>query len=214
MTTSSAFWDKIAPKYAKDPIADQAAYDYTLDRTRSYLKRTDKVLELGCGTGSTALLLAPNVGHITATDISGGMIAIAQEKVDAAGVQNMACAVETEVPQDGPYDAILGFNLFHLVPDLERSLAQIHAQLPVGGYFISKTPCLKGMGLTPKGIMISAFILFGIPLMQLVGKAPYVRRLSVPELEAAISKAGFEIVETGNHPKGPPPSRYIVARKV
>ena len=53
-----------APKYAKSPIKDVPAYEYTLGRTRSYLKPTDAVLELGCGTGGTALKLADAVAHL------------------------------------------------------------------------------------------------------------------------------------------------------
>ena len=51
MTDAATFWDKIAPKYAKDPINDVASYEYTLGRTLSYLTEDDSVLELGCGTG-------------------------------------------------------------------------------------------------------------------------------------------------------------------
>ena len=86
MIQNATFWDKVAPKYAKSPIADQAAYEYTLDRTRTYLNPKDSVLELGCGTGSTALLLAPDVKQITAIDLSPGMLVIAREKAAKAGV--------------------------------------------------------------------------------------------------------------------------------
>jgi len=37
-------------------------------------------LEFGCGTGSTALLHASFVKHMTATDISDEMIEIAKQK--------------------------------------------------------------------------------------------------------------------------------------
>ena len=199
--TDAMFWDKIAPKYAQDPIADQAAYDYTLGRTRSYLKPDDKVLELGCGTGSTALLLAPHVGHLTATDFSAGMIAIAKAKPTEA--DNITFAVQDGVPATGRFDAVLAFNLFHLVPDLDAQLREINALLPVGGYFISKSACLKS-GL--KWRLISMII----PLMQLVGKAPHVNKFSVATLERKIMQAGFDIVESGTFPA---PSRYLVARK-
>jgi ubiquinone/menaquinone biosynthesis C-methylase UbiE len=42
----------------------------------------------GCGTGTTALKLAPSLGRIMATDISGEMIAIAREKARAEGCGN------------------------------------------------------------------------------------------------------------------------------
>jgi len=37
--------------------------------------------------------------------------------------------------------------------------------------------------------------------------------LSPEALEAAIRRAGFEIVETGDYPAKTPPRRFVVARK-
>ena len=211
MRVDASFWDKIAPKYVKSPIRDVEAYEYTLGRTRSYLKSEDSVLELGCGTGSTALLLAPSVAQYTASDYSDAMLAFGREKAGAEGVDNLDFAnIDVADPKlDQSYDVIMGFNLFHLVKDMEASFAAIHARLKPGGLFISKTPCLSEPGLGMKfGLMKLA-----IPVMQLFGKAPFVRMLSVRELEAAMIGAGFKIIESGNFPASPP-SRYLVARRM
>ncbi len=69
------FWDRTSSRYARSAISDPAGYERTLDRTRGLLKPQDRVLELGCGTGSTALRLASSVQSYLATDISTGMIA-------------------------------------------------------------------------------------------------------------------------------------------
>ena len=82
MSTASdaRFWDRTSRKYAMTTIADTAGYERTLDRTHSLFGSSDRVLELGCGTGTTALRLAANVQSYLATDISTGMIAIAEGK--------------------------------------------------------------------------------------------------------------------------------------
>lgn len=214
MTQQAAFWDKIAPKYAKTPIADPAAYHYTLGRTRTYVTPNDRVLELGCGTGSTALLLANDVAQITAIDVSPGMLAIAGEKTRQAGITNVTFELGADVPRQGEYDVVMAYSLFHLVPDMETRFAQINDLLATGGYFISKTACLGQRGSGLGGALKSVVIRIAIPVMQLIGKAPFVRSFSIKELEDAITAAGFEIVESGNHPMGPPPARYIAARKL
>ena len=78
MNDEARFWDKRAEKYAQRPVADQAAYEKKLEITRRYFNPDSVVLEIGCGTGSTALAHAPYVGHILATDISPNMIGIAR----------------------------------------------------------------------------------------------------------------------------------------
>jgi ubiquinone/menaquinone biosynthesis C-methylase UbiE len=210
-TTTAKFWDGIAGKYARAPIRDMKSYEYTLARTRSYLSKQHKVLELGCGTGSTALLLAPSVSHITASDFSEGMLEVGRAKAKEEGVENISFRnVDVTMPIEGQtYDAILGFNLFHLVPDFDRVFAGIHAQLTPDGVFISKTPCLAQGGLGFKFGLLKLFL----PIMQLFGKAPFVNQFDIDTLEAAITKAGFKIVESGNFP-ATPPARYLVARKI
>lgn len=214
MIDPAAFWNKVAEKYARSPVRDAAAYEYTLGRSRSYLKPTDKVLELGCGTGTTALVLAPDVAQLTGLDISEAMIAIARQKAAAQGVGNIRFDLGGEVPGEGPFDVVMAHSLFHLLPDMEARFAQIHSLLPEGGYFISKTACLGEKGEGIGGAFKAGLIRFAIPVMQRLGKAPYVRRFDVYQLETAVRAAGFEIVESGSHPKGPPPAHYIVARKL
>src|SRR5262245_51026994 len=101
IANDARFWDRIARKYAADKIADVAGYERTLEHTRRHLKASDKVLEFGCGTGTTALKLAPFVARIVATDISSEMIAIAREKASAEGVRNVE--FEVAVPDAAPW---------------------------------------------------------------------------------------------------------------
>ena len=89
MNTSAQFRNKVAEGYSKQPIADEAAYQKKLQVTRAYFKPSMKVLEFGCGTGSTAIAHAPYVQHIRAIDFSSNMIEIARAKANAQNVQNV-----------------------------------------------------------------------------------------------------------------------------
>lgn len=202
----SSFWNGVARRYAAMPMRNQASYEATLERIRAHLKPTDRVLELGCGTGSTALRLAPLVAHYNATDYSAEMIAIAREKQAESDVTNLdftvVQAAEGALPEI-PFDAILAFNVLHLLPDRDKVFADTSCRLRTGGLFISKTPCLGGMYRVLQPV---------VAVLRRFGKAPRLAFLTPVSLERELTKAGFIIREHGNYPARPP-SRFIVAAK-
>lgn len=206
MNMDDKFWDKVADKYAASPIKDMHAYEQTMELTRRYLSKEDRVLEVGCGTGSTALLLAPSVQEITATDTSERMIAIGEEKAAKEGAGSIKFS-QVSLPDDwlmqNQFDVVLCFNTLHLMTDLPSVLDNLYAATKPGGYFISKTVCLAEQSR-----------LWSIPifLLRLIGKAPYVNMLTFRDIENEVAAHGFEIVETGTYPA--PHSRFIAAKKV
>lgn len=184
-----AFWNKIAQKYARQPVADPAAYDAKLTRVRALLRAQDRVLEIGCGTGSTALHLAPSAAEIIATDLSRGMIEIAEEKRLAQRITNVRFVrASAEVMRhDAPFDVIMAFSLLHLVEGLPAVLRAVHDQLKPGGLFLSKTVCL--------GDAHGALRLF-VRALGLIGVAPPVTVLNRAQLRNALVRAGFDLVES------------------
>ena len=207
MPNAEKFWDKMADKYSKSPIKNMAAYTKTVDSTKAHLLGQDSVLEIGCGTGSTALLLAGSVKLITASDISSNMIGIAKAKAATQRIENVAFVhadVFSDTFESGSFDAIVAFNVLHLLEDLPAQFRRINALLRPGGRFISKTVCLD-----------EHTRLWRIPIVlaKMVGLAPPVECLTFGALEGAMSGAGFEIMETGEFSTSRPPSRFIVAKK-
>ncbi|WP_333715010.1 class I SAM-dependent methyltransferase [Yoonia sp.] len=203
--SDAKFWDRAAEKYAASPIKDMQAYQDTLDRARHYLRPGDHLLEVGCGTGTTALKLAPALRHITATDVSGGMLAFGERKKAAQGVGNVTF-LQSEIMQPvpgAPFDAIFASSILHLVDDLDAALGHLFAQVKPGGYVISKTACLKNMAV---------FIPPMIRVMQMIGKAPHVLVFSRDELDQAFRKAGFRLVETGHFGKNRY-THFVVAQR-
>ena len=201
----SAFWNRVARRYAGMSLRNPSAYEATLDRVRAHLGQEDRVLELGCGTGSTAALLAPSVGHYIATDFSTEMIAIAREK--QAETENLDFYVvqpgDGSLPE-GPFDAVLAFNVLHLLPDRRGVLEEILGQLRSGGLFISKTPCLGGLYRVLQPVAAA---------LRFFGKAPKLGFLTQSSLQREVTDAGFRILEHGDYPARPP-SRFIVASKL
>lgn len=207
MVSAEKFWDKKAQGYAASPISNMDAYNQTMEQTRAHLSDGDRVLEVGCGTGSTALLLADCVEQITGSDISSNMVQIAKDKATGQQVDNVDfvhATLDEGVLGAETYDAVLAFNILHLVEDLPSAIGQIKRRLKPGGYFISKTVMLS------EG---SALWRLAIPIMGMLGMAPPVTSLSQGELDGAISNGGFEIVDTHDYP-GSFRTRFVVAKKV
>ncbi len=203
------FWDRIARKYAADPIADMPGYEATLRRVQGLLTADMNVLEIGCGTGSTALRLAPFTRRLLATDVSSEMIAIAREKLAAQPVPQLAFAVadaDAPVAGVGGVDAVLAFNLLHLVSDLDQALDSVAQTLRPGGLLIAKTACISEMNpLIPW---------LAIPVMRAIGKAPRVLCFDAGELEEAMARHGFVIEAVERHgTQGKDIRVFIVARK-
>lgn len=199
---SQRFWNRIAGRYAARPLKNVPAYEAMLADVAARLKDTDRVLEIGCGTGGTAIRLAPCVAQWTATDFSAEMVRIARAKSAPANV-SFDVADAAQALDGGPFDAVCAFNLLHLVDDAPGLLARIHGSLTPGGLLITKTWCFSDVSLKLR-------LLF--PVLRMIGLFPVATRLSASQLRQAINDAGFDIEAEhvfGDYAQNP----YIVARR-
>lgn len=204
MKDSKTFWDKSAEKYVKRPMKDEATYRKKLAITQEYLNSDSQVLEFGCGSGGTAILHAPHVKHIIATDISGKMIEIAQQKATEAGIKNISFqqgTLENLKIQDKSLDAVLGLNVLHLLEDVDGSIIKIHQLLNDGGVFVSSTSIIGEVNIVYRWLILA---------MQLLGIAPYVSCFTRKQLIDKLLDADFCIErewQTSHE------SVFVVARK-
>ncbi len=204
MTDSTAirFWDKVADKYAARQVKDVESYEAMLADVTSRLAASDRVLEIGCGTGSTAAKIGGHVAEWKATDFSPEMVRIAQARPAPPSVRVVQCDA-SDAFDGAPFDAICAFHVLHLVPDLRAMLSDAMAALKPGGLLISKTYCFADMGVGLRALF---------PVLRLFGMFPPATSLTEADLRRAILAAGFAIdVQTTfgqNHH-----SHYIVARK-
>ena len=205
MDQSSRFWNRIAERYAKRPVADEAAYQKKLRVTREYLQPDMEVLEFGCGTGSTAIAHAPYVRHILAIDISSKMIEIARGKAEADNVENITfkiAAIDELNDADQTFDAVLGLSILHLLENKEDIIAKVHKMLKPGGIFVTSTACI---GDTMKFFKVVA------PIGKFFGLMPLVKVFTTKELEDSLTNASFAIYYQWQPSKGK--SVFIVAKK-
>ncbi len=207
--SQARFWNRVARKYAADPIADMAGYEATLRRVQALLRPEHSVLEVGCGTGTTALRLAGGTRQLLATDVSSEMIAIAREKLARQPCPQLRFEVadaEVLLARGAQFDTVLAFNVLHLLPDLDRGLDAVLALLKPGGLFMSKTPCLAEMNpLIPRLL---------VPLMRALGKAPPVLVFDAHALQAAFERHGLVVEAAERHGTKRRDMRvFILARK-
>ncbi len=98
--------------------------------------RCEAALEVGCGTGELARLLARRAGHVDALDLSPEMIRVARER--SPGYDNItfqvADVMACELSLQG-YDAIISVATLHHLP-LEAALARLRDTLRPGGHLV------------------------------------------------------------------------------
>ncbi|MEM9422489.1 MAG: class I SAM-dependent methyltransferase [Pseudomonadota bacterium] len=205
MPDSAEFWNNAAEAYAKSKIGDEPAYEKKIAITKGFFPPDAEVLEIACGTGTTALRHAPYVQHYLATDISSRMLEIARQKATDQSITNVTFLEQDIATADWPpakYDVVLAMSILHLLPDRPAALAKIRKTLKPGGRFISSTICIREMGF---------YFPLLIGAMKLIGKAPKtVDSLTHEGLAAELGKAGFTIEDHHRMSKGK--VAFIVAR--
>ncbi|MDP3638241.1 MAG: protein-L-isoaspartate O-methyltransferase [Azonexus sp.] len=112
------------------------------------LKKTDKVLEIGTGSGYMAALLAAHSDHVLSVESRPELAGIAQQNLQRAGITNVNVEIGDGAngwPQRGPYDAIV---LSGSVPKLPEALLK---QLRVGGRMavvVGEAPVMEAQLIT------------------------------------------------------------------
>jgi cyclopropane fatty-acyl-phospholipid synthase-like methyltransferase len=93
-------------------------------------------VDVGGGTGRLSILLADRVGSVVVTDPSSGMVHVARERIEAAGLSDRLRAVQADLTTnrlDGAYDVVWSSMALHHVQDLDGLLQSVAGLLVDGG---------------------------------------------------------------------------------
>ncbi|MBU1363663.1 MAG: protein-L-isoaspartate O-methyltransferase [Gammaproteobacteria bacterium] len=112
------------------------------------LTKTDKVLEIGTGSGYMAALLAARAEHVVTIECRPALVDIAKQNLERAGVTNVTIELGDGASgwsQRGPYDAIVVSGSVPAVPDA------LLKQLRVGGRLavvVGEAPVMEAQLIT------------------------------------------------------------------
>jgi 2-polyprenyl-3-methyl-5-hydroxy-6-metoxy-1,4-benzoquinol methylase len=141
------------------------------------------VLDVGCGDGTNALLLASRGARVTGIDISPRSVALATERARLSGMQDrlrFVCSpLELAEFPDNHFDVIWGDGiLHHLIPELELVLARLRQWARPGARVVFSEP----LSLNPLLRRLRA----RIPIHE--GATPDERPLQARELELILRR--------------------------
>lgn len=97
-----------------------------------------RVLEYGCGTGLLGFALQPSVGSLLLVDSAEGMLAVAREKIERAGLGDRVDTRQLDLTRDPlpaqRFDLIVSLLTLHHVADTAALLRAFRALLVPGGH--------------------------------------------------------------------------------
>ena len=207
-TSPEKFWNLIASKYAASPIADRSAYETKIQHIKTYLAAEMVVLDIGCGTGTQCGDIADTVQQVTGIDISSKLLAIAERRMAQRKLDNvdfLQTSVFDERFAPGSFDVVMAFHVLHFFDDIDAGFERIHALLKPGGLFISETACLG-----EKSQLTGKILRF----MGNLGLLPTMNLLTTVQLEQALEKAGFQLLEKSRFSDRPEAEFTLIARKI
>ena len=105
------------------------------------IKKTDKVLDAGCGVGGSAIFLAKNIGcHATGITISKKQVRTAQENAKKAGVENLTSFIDMDFENikfpDKSFDVVWAIESVCHADSKQQFIQEAYRVLKPGGKLI------------------------------------------------------------------------------
>lgn len=153
-TEVERFWDSQASRFDEEPdhgLRDPEVRACWRDLLLAVLPPAPaRVADLGCGTGSIAVLLAGEGYEVHGVDLSGAMVAAARAKASKAGVTVGLEHGDAAVPPWEPssFDVVFARHVLWALPDPEAVVARWTTLLRPGGRLV----LVEGLWYTGGGL--------------------------------------------------------------
>jgi ubiquinone/menaquinone biosynthesis C-methylase UbiE len=136
-------------------------------------------IDLGCGPGRQAVLLAGRFEQVDAVDLSGPMIELARARRPRPNISYLHGDLR-HAGQAGHYDLVLCLRTLHHVPDLHAALSHLKRLVAPGGRLVVVDSYPPGSALSPARRMLHR----AVPLR------PRLHALAVQVLAANLARRG------------------------
>jgi ubiquinone/menaquinone biosynthesis C-methylase UbiE len=200
------FWEKFAKIYDSFiNLIFENTYKTVFYNLDSDLNTSLNVLDIGTGTGIIPFFICSKVSKVTATDISPEMIQIAKQKQEKFKIKNIDFQVQDSYNltfADKSFDVVIAANLFHLLFEPEKPLAEVKRVMKDDGIFIAPTLCV-GENKKSKIIATAIGTFSGFKV---------VNKWSIREFKVMLINNGLNIVKDVTI-DGRFPLAYIVLKK-
>lgn len=167
--------------------------------TDDYIQSGDAVLDIGCGTGTLAVMMAKKGARVRGIDIAKPMLAVANERINEMGLKESVELMETSIVglarhfKDESMDKIVSTLVFSELSSDERryALAQSSRILKKDGLLIIADE------VRPESF-VKRILYFMVRWPVAVITYLFVQKFfrSVTDLKEDINKAGFKIVSS------------------
>ena len=115
----------------------------------SRLRKTDRVLDLGCGTGTQTIIVGGRTKQVIGVDTDPAWVERARfyrERFgDHVDVQFLLGPVEAQGLEEGSFDKVLSFCVIEHIPNHREVLSELYRILKPGGEMILSADALEGI---------------------------------------------------------------------
>jgi ubiquinone/menaquinone biosynthesis C-methylase UbiE len=192
ITKERKFWGSIADRY-DDWINRAFSEQYKVYRPEliRQIEASDRILEIGTGTGDIAFTIGPHSQELIGIDISPEMITVAKRKLAGKKSHNITFQVEDayNLPfQDAYFDKVVCCNALQTMKEPWKAIQEGKRVLKKNGEFISITYCYGSSSFIEILKLLKWVIIYGQP--------GYWKNFKCEKIAEFFKQAGMDIIES------------------